>query len=278
MKKSTVKRLASLFLAMVMLVGAIVVEPSTVTAATKSSIKLNQTKKTIYVGEYTTVTVVKTKDGKTTGFETKSVTYKTSNKKIATVTSKGVVKGIKAGKATITVTSKSNSKVKAKFAVTVKSYPKTGDNARALTKSDFDISGFTGGGITDEATGKLYTNYIDYYTATKSKDEYIVFYDDGSNEDCYTDANPKTFTTPRGIKLGSSKKTELKKYPECFRDMSYKDKNQNKQILNMLHKNWDTKGHTVKDYVIYNFKYKNDFHSINFIIDQNNKVMCILYE
>lgn len=273
MKRNTVKRLASLFLAMVMLVGAIAVEPSTVTAATKSSIKLNQTKKTIYVGEYTTVTVAKV-----TGLKSKSVTYKTSNKKIATVTSKGVVKGIKAGKATITVTSKSNSKVKAKFAVTVKSYPKTGDNARALTKYDFDISGFTGGGITDEATGKLYTNYIDYYTATKSKDEYIVFYDDGSNEDCYTDANPKTFTTTRGIKLGSSKKTVLKKYPECFRDMSYKDKNQNKQILNMLHKNWDIKGHTVKDYVFYNFKYKNDFHSINFIIDQNNKVMGILYD
>ena len=211
MKKGTTKKIIGLFLAMVMLVGAIVVEPSTVTAATKSSIKLNQTKKTIYVGEYTTVTVVKTKDGKTTGFETKSVTYKTSNKKIATVTSKGVVKGIKAGKATITVTSKSNSKVKSKFSVTVKSYPKTGDNARAFTKSDFDISGFTGGGLKDK-DGKLYTNYIDYYTATKSMSTYMVFYDDGSNEDCYTDANPKTFITTRGIKLGSSKKTVLKKY------------------------------------------------------------------
>lgn len=32
------------------------------------------------------------------------ITYTSSNKKVATVTSKGVVKGIKKGKATITVT------------------------------------------------------------------------------------------------------------------------------------------------------------------------------
>ena len=45
------------------------------------------------------------------------VTYTSSNKKVATVTSKGVVKGIKKGKATITV--KCNGITK-KFVVTVK--------------------------------------------------------------------------------------------------------------------------------------------------------------
>ena len=45
------------------------------------------------------------------------VAYKSSNKKVATVTSKGVVKGIKKGKATITV--KCNGITK-KFVVTVK--------------------------------------------------------------------------------------------------------------------------------------------------------------
>ena len=49
----------------------------------------------------------------------KKVTWKSSNKKIATVSSKGVVKGIKPGKATITVTTKDGKK-KAKCKVTVK--------------------------------------------------------------------------------------------------------------------------------------------------------------
>ena len=47
MKKGTTKKIIGLFLAMVMLVGALAIEPSTVTAATKSSITLNQTENTI---------------------------------------------------------------------------------------------------------------------------------------------------------------------------------------------------------------------------------------
>lgn len=49
----------------------------------------------------------------------KKVTYKSSNKKVATVSSKGVITAKKTGKATITVTSKKNSKKKAKVTVTV---------------------------------------------------------------------------------------------------------------------------------------------------------------
>ena len=45
------------------------------------------------------------------------VTYKTSNKKVATVTNKGVVKGVKKGKAVITV--KANGKT-VKVKITVK--------------------------------------------------------------------------------------------------------------------------------------------------------------
>ena len=60
--------------------------------------------------------------GKTTTIKSKAapaskVTYISSNKKVATVTSKGVVKGIRKGKATITV--KCNGITK-KFVVTVK--------------------------------------------------------------------------------------------------------------------------------------------------------------
>lgn len=59
---------------------------------------------------------------KATTLPTAKVTYKSSNTKVATVTSKGVVKGVKKGKATITV--KANGKT-VKVKVTVKQYLKT---------------------------------------------------------------------------------------------------------------------------------------------------------
>lgn len=51
---------------------------------------------------------------------TKAVTWKTSNKKIATVTPYGTIKAKKAGKVTITATTKDAAKKKATFKVTVK--------------------------------------------------------------------------------------------------------------------------------------------------------------
>lgn len=50
----------------------------------------------------------------------KGLTWKSSNKKIATVSSKGVVKGIKAGKVTITATAKDGSKKTAKITIRIK--------------------------------------------------------------------------------------------------------------------------------------------------------------
>lgn len=50
----------------------------------------------------------------------KKVTYKSANKKIATVNSKGYIKGVKAGKTKITVVSKKNKKKKATIKVVVK--------------------------------------------------------------------------------------------------------------------------------------------------------------
>lgn len=80
-----------------------------------TSITLNYKKKTVTTGKSFNLKVKKVK-----GLSTKSVSYKTSNKKVATVTSKGKVVGKAAGRATITVTSKSNKKIKAKCKVTVK--------------------------------------------------------------------------------------------------------------------------------------------------------------
>ena len=53
----------------------------------------------------------------TPSYSDDKITYKSANKKIATVTSKGVVKGIKKGKTTITVKS---GKKSVKVKVTVK--------------------------------------------------------------------------------------------------------------------------------------------------------------
>ncbi|MBQ6843312.1 MAG: Ig-like domain-containing protein [Agathobacter sp.] len=77
------------------------------------TVKLEKTKATIKVGKTTTIKI------KSTFPENDKVkSYTSSNKKIATVTSKGVVKGVKAGKATITVKMKSGAT--AKFTITVK--------------------------------------------------------------------------------------------------------------------------------------------------------------
>lgn len=85
-----------------------------VTVTYKVSVKnptltLTKTSATVKVGKKVTISAKATPSAK--------VTYKSSNKKIATVTSKGVVKGIKKGTAKITVTANGVSKT---FKVTVK--------------------------------------------------------------------------------------------------------------------------------------------------------------
>ena len=65
-------------------------------------VKLNKTKATIEKGKTVTLTATVTPST----LSDKSVTWKSSNKKVATVSSSGKVKGVKAGTATITCTSK----------------------------------------------------------------------------------------------------------------------------------------------------------------------------
>lgn len=85
------------------------VAPQNVFAAKK--VKLNKTKATIYVGKTVQLKVLNNRKG---------VKWSTSNKKVATVSKKGKVKGIKAGKATITA---KISKKKYKCVITVKKNP-----------------------------------------------------------------------------------------------------------------------------------------------------------
>ena len=81
----------------------------------KAKITLKKSKESIIVGNTTTIKVKSFK-----GLSNKNITFSSSDKKIATVSSKGKVTGKKAGTATITVTSLINKKVKAVFKVTVK--------------------------------------------------------------------------------------------------------------------------------------------------------------
>ena len=81
----------------------------------KAKITLKEKKASIVVGKTTTIKVKSFK-----GISNKNLTFSSSDKKIATVSSKGKVTGKKAGTATITVTSLINKKVKAVFKVTVK--------------------------------------------------------------------------------------------------------------------------------------------------------------
>lgn len=85
---------------------------TTIEAATK--IKMNKTKLNVNVGKTATLKMVGIK-------KSDKVKWKTSNKKIATVSQKGKVKGIKKGKATITATV---NKKKYKCVVTVKKVKK----------------------------------------------------------------------------------------------------------------------------------------------------------
>ena len=77
---------------MIVLVLAITfsITPESVFAA--KTVKLNRTKATIYVGKKVQLKLINNK---------KKIKWSTSNKKIATVSKKGKVKGIKSGKATI---------------------------------------------------------------------------------------------------------------------------------------------------------------------------------
>lgn len=134
--KRIMKRAASLVLATALVVTGIYCGGTDAQAAPKAKkITMNKKRVNVSVGGKYTLKVKKVTPKKAS----KAVTYKTSNKKIATVSKKGVVKGKKIGKATITVTSKSNKKVKTKVTVTVKkadvaaATPTPGVNQPAVT-------------------------------------------------------------------------------------------------------------------------------------------------
>ena len=121
--KRTTQKMYAVLLTFVMLCGCLIIPtPATVEAAGNTKLKVTSAK-TVVVGKTVKIkTNVKAK-------------FKSSNKKIATVSSKGVVKGKKAGKVKITVTSKSNKKQKKVIKITVKKKQNTTATTEKQTPS-----------------------------------------------------------------------------------------------------------------------------------------------
>ncbi len=117
---------SAVVLSAALVLGTLAVQPTESSAATKAKkLKVTPASKTLYIGGPSSKKTVTLKVKVTPTKASKKVTYKSSNKKVATVSAKGKVTAKKTGKTTITVTSKSNKKLKAKIKIKVKKYQKT---------------------------------------------------------------------------------------------------------------------------------------------------------
>ena len=96
---------------------ALVLPVYAIKAVNVTDIKLDKSSATLEVGGTSKLNVKFTPANTTQ----KLLTFSTSDKNVASVTSDGIIKAVSPGKAVITVTSASNAKLKATFTVTVKS-------------------------------------------------------------------------------------------------------------------------------------------------------------
>ena len=147
------KKLKALSIMLVLVLVVALIQPTNASAA----VKLNKSSITMYVGKTTTLKLSGT---------TKSATWTSSNKSVATVTSKGNVSAKSAG--TATITAKVSSK-KYTCKVTVKEAFNESDAKKKVTVEHID----TGRGIISIVTNN--------YTYPVSIDETIVYYDAGKS-------------------------------------------------------------------------------------------------
>lgn len=155
-----------------------------------SSISLSASSITLATGKSMTLTAKVSPSSATNT----SVKWSSSNKNIATVTSKGKVKAVKAGTAYITAKSKDNSKVLAKCKVTIVQSP----TKIKLSKSEVDIR--TGGKITLTPTVTPSNSYDKSVTWYSNKPSVARVSDSGvvtgmkagtATITCTSNANPK---------------------------------------------------------------------------------------
>lgn len=196
---------------------------------------------TVYLNKTVQITVKNVK-----GASTKDVTFSSSNASVATVDSTGLVTGIAVGSATITVQSVRNSKLKAEFQVTV-------EEDKSLTYEDFDVSGFSGGGVV--YNGVTYPNFLDYRAAGAKTTWYVAY-----TEDDEDDLGYKTY---RGIGLGATFEEVIEAYGTYAWELdcsSYTADN--------------TPEHTAVNEIAYQYLEKPTAQLV-FVFDQNNTVMKI---
>ncbi|MDO5590146.1 MAG: rhodanese-like domain-containing protein [Lachnospiraceae bacterium] len=131
--KTTMKKFSMfmLTLALVFTMAASTGMNSEAASKKPTKITLKATSKTVDIKGRVKVSVKSVKPSKAS----KSVTYKTSNKKIATVSSKGTVTGKKKGTVKITATSKVNKRVKATIKITVKDLKATSVKLNTTAKT-----------------------------------------------------------------------------------------------------------------------------------------------
>jgi thiosulfate/3-mercaptopyruvate sulfurtransferase len=133
--KRVLRKLTAFMIAIAAVITLVGTSVPTEAATTKpTGITLKTTASTVDIKGKVTVSV---KSVKPSGAST-DVTFKSSNTKIATVSAKGVVTGKKAGKVTITVTSKSAKKVKKTIKITVKNIKPTSISLNE-TKLSLDV-------------------------------------------------------------------------------------------------------------------------------------------
>lgn len=110
------KKLVSFMLALAMVMTAMTVQTVPVQAKTKAKVKavkvtnIKGNKVTIYQGDNLTLK---------TNYKASQLKFKTSDKKVATVSDKGVITAVKKGTAKVTVSLKKNAKVKKVVNITV---------------------------------------------------------------------------------------------------------------------------------------------------------------
>lgn len=127
MKTKTMKKVGAVMLVAAVTTANLNVSTITASAATvkAKSMTLNvKNKMTMYVGASDTIKVKAVSPKKAN----KAASFKSSNAKVVKITAKGKITALKAGKATITVTSKSNKKLTKKVTVTVKELVKNAEN------------------------------------------------------------------------------------------------------------------------------------------------------
>ncbi len=139
-KRKKIKKLLAVLLASTLVVGNGIVTPAATKKPTKLTVKAKT--KTLYVGgpasKKKTKITVKVKPAKASA----KVTFKSSNKKVLTVTKKGVVTAKKKGTAKVTITSKVNKKLKKTIKFKVKKYT-SASTTTASTGSTTDTSSTT---------------------------------------------------------------------------------------------------------------------------------------